>query len=304
MKKLLMVVLLTVGMAGHGEPVLSSKPIPAGVGGTQRQESIATATAGRVIGEIQLRPSWGYGKNEFHTEDTLDLGYQFSPFTSVDYLQYLNTGLLEPNGIFPSGPPVVLQDGFLRGRFRRVWENVANDLNLDIETRVYVPTHPVKRDAGMIVGLRNILSLTKRFSRAFALTLQEMPVFYAYGRNGTAVFNQTKQDYDYTSNPDFEDRLYLVASVDLASKWNLSFPLMFWATHFRSFNSAANHDGGWGFTLMVWPELTYQLAQNTSVGLSYYSGNLIQEDLSAFNFGGANGGLTRGVGQFVFRQTL
>jgi hypothetical protein len=48
----------------------------------------------------------------------------------------------------------------------------------------------------------------------------------------------------------------------------------------------------------------YQVAPTTFVGLSYYSDNLVKADLSDVNFFGPSGGLTQGIGQFVFRQTL
>lgn len=238
----------------------------------------------RFTGMIELRPSWNPAGNEFHTEDTLDLGYDFSPGFSLDYNQYVNTNLSNPRtGGFGLEP----QDGFLRARFRNVWQNVRKDLTFEIEERLYLPTNAAKRDAGMIAALRSVFSLIKQVTPKFTLIAQEIPIIYGFDRSGTAN----------GPNPAFENRLYLIASYDITPKLNFSFPLLLWATAQRRFGpTAVSADTSrWTYMAMIWPELTVAVAPQTFLGVSYYSGNFVD---------GFEKGLTDGVTQLVLRQTL
>lgn len=232
---------------------------------------------------IELRPSWNPAGNEFHTEDTLDLGYEFTPGFSLDYNQYVNTNLSNPQrGGFGLEP----QDGFLRARFRNVWQNAKKDLTFEIEERVYLPTHAPKRDAGMITALRSIFTLIKQVTPKFSLIAQEIPIVYGFDRSGTAN----------GPNPAFENRLYLIASYDFTPKVNFSFPVLLWATAQRRFGpTAVANASRWTYMAMIWPELTVAVAPQTFVGLSYYSGNFID---------GFQKGLSDGVTQLVLRQIL
>jgi len=244
----------------------------------------------KVFGEIQLRPSWQSSNNTFHTENILNLGYKFTPRFNMDYVQYFNTNLADPS--YQSA--VVGDDGFLRARLSKIYESRQQDITLDYETRVYMPTNPARRAAGMITAWRNYATFTKKFSPTFSLITQVIPIVYAFevsGRNGAA-------------NPVFDSRLYIIASWDITSKINFEFPLMVWATRYQRHAIGAVHNDLWGYTAVIWPTVMYSFSPKTQVGVSYYSGSLIKDDLSSGSIFGADGGLTQGVTQLVFRQTL
>ena len=52
---------------------------------------------------------------------------------------------------------------------------------------------------------------------------------------------------------------------------------------------------------MIWPELEYELNDHTSIGLAYYSQNLVKEDLLGWDI---HSGLESGVAQLIFGVSL
>jgi hypothetical protein len=256
----------------------------------------AQRRAGELLGELQFRPSVGYGTGQTKAENIAVLGVRLGPNSQIDYTQYFNGNLTDPSGRTAAG--LVGQDGFLRTRFQRVWQNVKGDLVLDYENRLYLPTDPAKAARGLIAGLRNYLTLTKRFSSRFAVTVQEMPIFYAFSRAGTP---NTNPAINGTANAWFENRVYIVPTVDITNKIVFSFPIMLWASRTRDFASNVFNSNRWMMTAMIWPELTYAIAPRTWVGVSYYSDNFVNAKQDGFDFAS---GLSKGVGQLLFRQTL
>ncbi len=253
----------------------------------------------KFTGMIELRPSWNPAGNDFHTENTLDLGYNFSPNFSMDYNQYINTNLSKAN---TAGIGVDPQDGFLRARFKNVWQNVKKDLTIEIEERLYMPTQASKRDVGMIVALRNYMTVIKQFTPKFSLIVQEIPIIYGFDRSGTTKVEPPAKVGDpakvtHTPNAAFENRLYLIASYDITPTVNFSFPLMLWATAQRRFGPTAVSPSAsrWAYMAMIWPELNVAVGPQTFVGVSYYSGNFLD---------GFKKGLSDGVTQLILRQTL
>lgn len=263
---------------------------PAGV----TTETVAP-TSSRLIGELQIRPSWGHTANEIHTENIASIGYQFNPNFQLEYTQYFNTNLFGTNGKLASEPGLVTDLGFVRANFRKIWQSANKDTHLDFDARMYMPTQPGARGNGFVVASRNIFSLTHMVNSKLALIVQEIPILYAYSQPGDKA--------GLKANPVFENRLYLIASYDITPKLNFSFPLMLWGTLHRNFGNNLRSNG-MEFFAGIWPELLYQVAPTTWLGLSYYSGNLVKADLSDLNFFGKDGGLTQGIAQFVFRQTL
>lgn len=105
-----------------------------------------------VMGSIDIRPSIDFGTQQVRTENTLDIGYQFTANTAIDYTQYFNA-IITPQ----PGGPFVGDDGFLRGRFNNIWKNVSGDLSFGMEERLYLLA-PSRANAGMITAFRTHFS--------------------------------------------------------------------------------------------------------------------------------------------------
>ncbi len=252
--------------------------------------------AGDIVGELQVRPSVGYGTGQTKAENIAALGVRLGANSVLDYTQYFNGNLTDPSGKTAAG--LVGQDGFLRTRFQKIWQNVNGDLTFDYENRLYLPTDPAKAARGLIAGLRNYFSLTKRFNSRLAVTVQEIPIFYAFSRAGTP---NSDPAVNGTANALFENRVYIVPTVDITSKIVFSFPIMLWASRTREFASNVFNSNRWMMTAMIWPELTYAITPKTWVGVSYYSDNFVNAKQDGFDFAS---GFSKGVGQLLLRQTL
>ncbi len=293
MRLLLLFTFLLAGLPAFAENPTDSENKKDSNGATN--EVVGPKTASPIFGELQIRPSWGHTANEFHTENTLNLGYRFSPDFRLGYTQFFNSLLIGSDGKLPSSPGLVTHDGFLQAQFSPFWANADKDLTLEYESRLYFPTDPAKRANGLIAASRNYLTLIKKVNSKLQLIAQEIPVLYAYAQPGSADGK--------TANPIFENRLFLIASYDITPKLNFAFPLLMWVTFNRDFGSNTGSRAV-QFVALIWPELMYQLAPTTSIGLSYYTGSLVKPDLSGLSLFGTDGGMTQGIGQFVFRQTL
>ncbi len=259
--------------------------------GTTQQAVPVPSFGPQITAMVELRPSFGYGANRLLSENTANLGVKITPEILVDYTQYFNLNMANTTAL-PSGF-VHAQDGFLRGRLSGVWKSVSGDFQLDYETRVYPATHISRAAAGMIAAWRNYATLTQKFGPQFSLILQEIPVLYAFSREGNVT------DGVASANPIFENRVYLTASYDITPNLNFSLPLMVWATWHREFAGAAN-SGGVSYFAGIWPELDYSVGNGTTLGIAYYSDNFITAN------GGVDigAGLSAGVGQMVLRQSL
>lgn len=252
----------------------------------------ADAPAGRVTGLLDFRPSYTSKTGELHTENTAAIGYQFNADRAIGYTQYVNSNLYNPQASEEeSGLQAKLDVGFVNGKFKNLWQSEAKDLAFSYEARLYTPTSQSAQDAGMITTNRNYLTLKKTFNETFSLSVVELPIFHLYSRSGA----------NGKANPFFENRVYLIADINLTSKLSLSLPLMFHQTRYANFQDGAKNNNSWGYFVYVWPEVTYAIDDTYSVGVSYYSDNLLTSDLAKFTLGD---GLEQGVYQLVFTASL
>lgn len=226
-------------------------------------------------GSIEFRPTMASDGSEMHLENTLDGGHMITPNWGIGYTQYfnLNTGPTASSGL-------AMDEGFLSSTYRNVWKNVRGDLGLDMQTRFYLPTDKSKADAGMVTAVRHYFNLSKKISDRFSLIASYIPILHGYSRPG--VYKDGKEK----ANPFFENRLYLTFAFTFSDTVSLEIPLMFMATRNRDFGNAAH----WGFVVTAWPELTYKVADNTSLGLAFQGENFLEG--------------IKGMPQAVFHQDL
>ncbi len=281
--------------AEENEPGLESVEADSG-----SLQTAVQAPASKFTGALEVRPS--FSETASYTQDTAELGYQFSPNFSIGYTQYFMTNLIPGyNGTgIDRDLGMKFNDGFLRAKLANVWQNAAKDLSLGFESRVYLPTHPDARNAGYIAGMRNYVTITKSFGPTFSLMLQEIPIIYGFDRPGTYA----KDGKAIAANPVFENRVYLIPSFNITSKLAFAFPILLNMTRNRNFDVGAANNDRWTFVLWTWPEITYAISPKTTLGMAFMSENLAKDDLSQLALGGPTGGVSQGSTQFILRQDL
>jgi hypothetical protein len=252
--------------------------------------------ATRVTGALELRPS--VSRDKTYTQNTIELGYKFNPNLSIGYTQYFETNFFDGQ---TQGLGLIGNDGFLRLKLANVWESAAKDLSLGFETRVYMPTYPDRAAQGYLGMWRNYATLTWKPTSRFSVTMQEIPIVYAFDRPGTYAADGTPKG---SANAIFENRIYIIPAFDITQKLSLSFPILLNMMRHRNFDVAAGHNDNWSFVLWTWPEITYAIAPKSTLGLAFMSENLMTDNLGSFALGGKSGGISTGSTQLILRQDL
>ncbi len=246
----------------------------------------------RIVGEFDLRPSYTSKAGEIHTEDTVNLGYQFDRTVTLDYTQYFLTNFMNPDSS-TSGTQLRADDGFARLKLKDVIKE--NDTTLGVQTRVYLPTHSGRRDAGMVMSWRNQVTIAQKLNNSASVDFTIAPYLHAYNRPGTTVAGADQ------ANPWFTQRLILNADVNLTDKLTLSVPFYFDANRTRNFSATAKNNDSWNYMLVVWPEVNYQLTSNVKIGGAWYSDNFLVADGSGFAL---KDGAEKGVFQLIMNYSL
>jgi len=260
------------------------------------EQLVAAASApaeSKVIGVIDLRPSWTTKTGGFTTENVVEVGYQFSPIRTLSYAQDFYTNVFNPADI-PAGTDFKLGDGFVRTRLSKLYDNSDLGLSLSYQNRLYFPTSLSSQNAGMIAKVRNYVTLKKSLSSRVSLSVSELPILHLYSRAGNVTADGP------AANSVFENRVYAITDISITGDLSFSIPIMFHQTRSAKFEGAANSET-WSFFLWTYPEVTYAVTPNTSLGIAYYSGNLVAADLSGVAIAS---GLEKGVVQLVFGATL
>lgn len=246
------------------------------------------------MGMLDIRPGYLPLTGEFYSENAAELGIKIGKNAQLSYLQAFNNNLLsradETSGVSPS-----MQPGFIRGKLNNILESAETGLKLSYEQRLYLPVMESQQNAGLIAASRNYFKLSRKMNDSLTLSLFEIPILFVNSRAGTGVGDKAK------ANTFFENRVYLIADLQLSSKLSLSVPVMFHQTRAGNFEGAKNANG-WSYFVWLNPELDYEIVDKTTIGVSYYNNDsLFASDLSQSNFAG---GLESGVVQLVFTQML
>jgi hypothetical protein len=283
----------------------TTSPADTSVSSTVTETIAVPRSESKVTATVEIRPTWTIqqktnpgGTNSLRgsvgTENQAELGYQFDRNTILSYRQEVNTNIFDPNsGNDASGLNPVAQDGFLRGRFENLIQTDTG-FSLGYEPRVYVPTDPSKRAAGMVGALRNYVKLKQNLSQTVDLSLYEVPILHLYNTAGDQANN--------VANPTWENRLYLILDVAfLEGKLNFSLPLMLHATKFREYSVGALNNNTTFWKLWAYPELTYDFTPGFTAGIAYYTDNLVSDN---FRWTDIGKGIEKGAAQIILRASL
>jgi len=254
--------------------VVSSAATTTATPSTEGVPAVQTALPGnpaaagpKITGNVDLRPSVQVEDGLFYSEDAIEMGVQFAPGRSITYVQTFYTA--EPgqqqNVLKPTASP-----GYLRSKVGNIGK-LPGGITVSCENRTYLPTWEFDRNRGQIASFRNYFKFNKDFGPQFSLTFMELPIFHVFskGGNGTAA------------NPIFENRFYLIGTWNISDKLSFTLPIMFHQTRHREFAADKQFSNGWSFFVWVNPEISYTVSANLSVGLGYYSGDVVARDLTA-----------------------
>lgn len=259
---------------------------------TKVSESIEDS---RVLGAVEVRPSYKSRLGEFHSEDSGVLGYQFTRDTSAVYKQEFNTNVYDPHLTeSQSGLNAYLVDGYFKEKVSHLLS--FGGFSLSYEGRQYLPTWLIRREAGMVTAIRNYLKLKLQATSRLALTFEEVPVVHIYTQAGSITRKGP------LANPVFENRSSVGLEYAFSDVLKLMVPVMLSEVRNRDYDAAAINNGKWSHKLWVNPEVYYTMNPNVTLGVGYYSDNLLKNGDFAETVLGE--GLEQGTTQLIFSANL
>lgn len=255
---------------------------------TQTAVAAPVPATSKPMASVDLRPSWTTKSGEIHNENTLLGGYQFSPKLSVYGVYNFMSNIYNPEKDL--GFDQTSYDLSLRTKLPGLFTFRDTGIVFGYENRIYLPVTDGNRTAGMIATVRSYLSLSKSFGDFYKVTLVELPIFHIFKTAGVGA----------SANPWYENRVYLVNSFQLTKSLSLAVPFYLYSKLGREFSAASNSEK-WTHRIDIYPEITYAVNDNISVGLAYYSDNLITSDFGDTTI---SKGLEDGVVQFSVAASL
>jgi len=230
---------------------------------------------------LDLRPSFTPEKGEFHTENTVELGYQTAGGFKISYLQYFNTNLYNPDtkkNVFKK-TDFSWQDGFFKAKFGNLWESEDKKSNFSFQARAYTsaPSNSYancsRYNQGMITILRPYFQFAHEFSDFISADVAVVPSAFLFRKQGYEAHHK------FYANPSFEELTVFNVDLKFSETVTLSIPLITQATRYRNFMESATHNNQWAYTVWTFTELDWEFTKNQSVGAAYYSDNFVKSDL-------------------------
>lgn len=255
----------------------------------------AAPSAGQMTGMIDLRPTISNENSSLantdpRMENTVDLGYQFNPNMYLGYRQYFLSG----NGAKAAESQDII-DSIVRVKAKNIWTNGSQSFNY--EARLYLPFSQKLQDASHNMSLRHYFIGAQKLGPV-TVQLMEIPILHSYSASGYVSGGKA------TANAAFENRVYLVTSLQLTEKLGLDFPILYHTAFNRTYDGAINSNRIANF-LWIYPELDYAINKTFTVGVAYYSDNLMGYDAGG-NYTGLDlaTGLQKGAVQAVLQVNL
>lgn len=292
---------------GDSAEVSENAAAPAAVAAAESEEddeeagSTLTASASAPQkawgGWLDLRPSWSGSEQRFHSENELALEYRANRTQTFGYTQEFRSNLLKAGvDSDTNGFEFQLWNGYLWGSFDEVLSSAGGTLTLAYEPRLYFPTLSTDRDAGLAFATRQYLKLNWEVLPNVSLFLWDAPIAYVYTVGGI------EDEEGAYANKVFENRVEMgVRMTFFQDALTVKLPLILQSERYRHFLAGAENDDAWAHSLWINPEITYQVAENTTLGVAYYSDTLSNDKLTEPDI---SNGLRKGIFQLVFTQSI
>lgn len=215
---------------------------------------------------VRTKPSLKQDASTYKWDNTVSLGYKFSPDTLLSYNQDFS---IAPTAT--SDMAFLLKNGVLRLSNGNLWSSKDKLTAFSDDFEIYFPLEEAKRDAGMILILRNDFQFLRKISNSVSITFSDAPVLHLYSDDG--FFDGEK----FITNPIFENQFILGFEVKISQSATFSFPLMYFTTLNRDYDDRAELNGSWEYYLGVGPNIALKLSDNVKMGIGYDSSNFIAD---------------------------
>lgn len=255
---------------------------------------LGTSGVESIYGFLEFRPSYTSVLGEAHTENTAEVGYKIAPTLKTGYVQYFSTNLMS-NMSATQGLNLSANDGFLYFKAKEFWQTPDKHLSASYQFRLITPTDSNKSNAGFITSVRNQFLLTYKFNELVSLELSYHPILHAYNKAGILNSKGLPQ-----ANPAFDQQVVLQPVFHPINNVTVVLPVVYQLTHFKQMSGASN-SSSWKKFITFWPEIDYDINPMHTVGIAYYTDNLISEYGSGLNL---SNGFKNGVAQLVWGINL
>jgi len=260
--------------------------------GTLETTTGPTDAEQKLIGVLELRPSWETANGKNFGDNSAELGYQFRKNIGVTYKQEFTNNIYDPTT--SPGFDLRASDGYFVGYLDDVW--TSGSWAFSYEPRVYLPTLREKREAGFQTAIFNQLKFGNHLSEAAYIELSAAPIVHAYSQAGFEGEDGPE------ASPIFENQWQLLTEVTFFDgKLLLSVPIKLDQKRHGDFAAGAKFNDGWSHKLWMHPELTYQVLDNIAIGTAFMSENFIRDDFSAFRIGE---GFSEGTAQIILKAEI
>ena len=264
------------------------------VNSVKTKSAIGTSGLESLYGFLEFRPSYTSVQGEIHTENTAEVGYKIAPTLKTGYVQYFSTNLMSNLGTTLGLNPTA-NDGFAYFKAKDVWQSPDKHLSASYQLRLLTPTDPSKAQAGYITSFRNQFLLTYKFNELVSVDLSYHPILHAYSKAGITTSKGTLQ-----ANPGSDHQFVLQPTFHPTSQLTVLVPVVYQVTHFKQMDGASN-SSAWRKLVTFWPEIDYEINPMHTVGIAYYTDNLISDYGSGLNL---SNGFRNGVTQLVWGINL
>lgn len=243
-----------------------------------------------------LRPSVSAVGGSYFLDNEIGLGYAITPKTNLNYTQRFQVLLRNKDIEHEEEGPDFHEhhDGFFQLNVDEIAAIGSSEVSY--ETRIFTPTSELKRNRGFITALGNFFKIIVPVSSQFSICVSEGPVIHSFSK---AEYNGAD---GIVSNPLLENRL--VASFDanfFSQKLRVSLPISWHEFLHYSSSQGAKFSGSWSHAIWISPEITYKVAKDMQLGISYHSENLLKD----FTYTVAlQEGLQGGAFQMVYRMQI
>ncbi len=239
----------------------------------QAQGQAPSREGAKPILAVTLRPTWYQSEATFEMQNTVELGAKFNDNFALSYAQDFSTNVAKSGGVAAAGDfTPAWYDGFFRLNFSKIRQSEDKLFSFSDQVRVYLPTNPAKREAGLITALRNYFVFDRKVTSHMNFTFYEVPILHLYDRSGN-----TDAKGKSVANPIFENRIVMEPSFTPVPGVTVGLPLNVIVVKFRDFGPKADNSGEWIPALTFSPWIEWQISAPLTLGFYYETASVAEK---------------------------